>query len=79
MTNGRIITVFGCGGDRDKTKREPMGKVAGDYSDLVIVTSDNPRTENPLTIISQIEKGLKETNCPYLTVPDRREAIHQGI
>ena len=79
LTNGRIITVFGCGGDRDKSKRAPMGQVAGEYSDLVIVTSDNPRTENPLQIISEIEKGLRETTCPYLTISDRRDAIHQAI
>lgn len=79
LTKGRIITVFGCGGDRDKTKRQPMGSVAGRDSDLVIVTSDNPRTENPLRIISEIEVGLKETNCPYLVIADRREAIHQAI
>lgn len=79
LTNGRIITVFGCGGDRDKSKRAPMGQVAGNYSDLVIVTSDNPRTENPLQILSEIEVGLKETNCPYQIIPDRRDAIHQAI
>ena len=79
LTTGRIITVFGCGGDRDKTKRVPMGEVAGRNSDLVIVTSDNPRTENPLTIIEEIEVGLKNTNCPYLIIPDRRDAIHQAI
>lgn len=79
LTKGRIITVFGCGGDRDKTKRVPMGEVAGNYSDLVVVTSDNPRTEDPLEIISQIEVGLKPTNCPYLVNSDRREAIHQAI
>ena len=79
LTNGRIITVFGCGGDRDKTKRVPMGEVAGRHSDLVIVTSDNPRTENPLEIIAQIEVGLKNTNCPFLAISDRREAIHQAI
>lgn len=79
LTNGRIITVFGCGGDRDKTKRAPMGEIAGQNSDLVVVTSDNPRTENPLEIIRQIESGLKNTNCPYLTIPDRREAIFQAI
>lgn len=79
LSSGRIITVFGCGGDRDKTKRAPMGAVAGRYSDLVIATSDNPRTENPLKILSEIETGLKETNCPYQIVPDRREAIHQAI
>lgn len=79
LTRGRIITVFGCGGDRDKTKRVPMGEVAGRNSDLVIITSDNPRTENPLEIIAEIERGLKSTNCPYLVVSDRREAIHRAI
>jgi UDP-N-acetylmuramoyl-L-alanyl-D-glutamate--2,6-diaminopimelate ligase len=79
LADGRIITVFGCGGDRDKTKRRPMGEVAGRNSDLVIATSDNPRTENPLQILAEIELGLKETNCPYQIIPDRREAIHQAI
>ena len=79
LTKGRIITVFGCGGDRDKTKRAPMGEVAGKHSDLVIVTSDNPRTENPLQIIEEIEVGLKNANCPYLSISDRREAIHLAI
>jgi UDP-N-acetylmuramyl-tripeptide synthetase len=79
LTRGRIITVFGCGGDRDKTKRVPMGEVAGRNSDLVIVTSDNPRTENPLEIIAQIEVGLNNTNCPFQSISDRREAIHQAI
>lgn len=79
LTRGRIITVFGCGGDRDKTKRAPMGEVAGRNSDLVIATSDNPRTENPLQILSEIENGLKNTNCPYQIIPDRREAIYQAI
>jgi UDP-N-acetylmuramyl-tripeptide synthetase len=79
LTRGKIITVFGCGGDRDKTKRAPMGEVAGSNSDFVIVTSDNPRTENPLKIIEEIEVGLKNTNCPYQSISDRREAIHQAI
>ena len=79
LTKGRIITVFGCGGDRDKTKRAPMGEIAGKHSDLAIITSDNPRTEDPLEIISQIEIGIKDTNCPYLVVSDRREAIHTAI
>ena len=79
LTKGRIITVFGCGGDRDKSKRRPMGEVAGKYSDLAIITSDNPRTENPLQIISEIETGIKTANYPYLIVPDRREAIRQAI
>ncbi len=79
LTTGKIITVFGCGGDRDKTKRVPMGKVAGETSDFVIVTSDNPRTENPLQIIAEIEAGLKPTSCPYSIVSDRHEAIHRAI
>ncbi len=79
LTNGRIITVFGCGGDRDKTKRKPMGEVAGANSDLVIITSDNPRTEDPISIIEEIESGLKPTKCRYLINSDRREAIHQAI
>ena len=79
LTDGRIITVFGCGGDRDKTKRAPMGRVAGQYSDLVIVTSDNPRTEDPLKIIEEIEAGIKETKTEYVVVPDRREAIFKAI
>ena len=79
LTKGRIITVFGCGGDRDKTKRVPMGEVAGRNSDLVIITSDNPRTENPLEIIEQIEVGLRNTNCPFQSISDRLEAIHQAI
>jgi UDP-N-acetylmuramyl-tripeptide synthetase len=79
LTEGKIITVFGCGGDRDKTKRVPMGEVAGRQSDYVIATSDNPRTENPLKILSEIEVGLKATDCPYQIISDRREAIHQAI
>lgn len=79
LTEGKIITVFGCGGDRDKTKRVPMGLVAGKLSDLVIITSDNPRTEDPLKIISQIEIGLKKTTCSYLAISDRCEAIYQAI
>jgi UDP-N-acetylmuramoyl-L-alanyl-D-glutamate--2,6-diaminopimelate ligase len=79
LTKGRIITVFGCGGDRDKTKRSPMGQVAGKNSDLAIITSDNPRTEDPLEIIAQIESGIKQTGCPYLVVSDRREAIHSAV
>jgi UDP-N-acetylmuramoyl-L-alanyl-D-glutamate--2,6-diaminopimelate ligase len=79
LTKGRIITVFGCGGDRDKTKRAPMGDVAGRHSDLVIITSDNPRTEDPLEIIEEIEEGTKSTSTPYLVVPDRREAIFAAV
>lgn len=79
LAEGRIITVMGCGGDRDKSKRGPMGKIAGEYSDLVMVTSDNPRTEDPLKIISEIEEGLKATGTAYLTCTDRREAIHLAV
>jgi UDP-N-acetylmuramoyl-L-alanyl-D-glutamate--2,6-diaminopimelate ligase len=76
---GRIITVFGCGGDRDKSKRAPMGLAAGKYSDLAIITSDNPRTEDPLKIIAEVEAGIKETGTPYKIVSDRREAIRQAV
>lgn len=79
LTEGRIITVFGCGGDRDKTKRAPMGRIAGEYSDQVLITSDNPRTEDPLKIIEEIEAGIKETGTEYSKVPDRREAIFRAI
>jgi UDP-N-acetylmuramyl-tripeptide synthetase len=79
LTTGKIITVFGCGGDRDKTKREPMGRVAGENSDLVFVTSDNPRTEDPMTIIRQIVVGVKATGTPYSLVSDRRDAINQAV
>lgn len=79
LTDGRIITVFGCGGDRDRSKRAPMGRVAAEHSDLVVVTSDNPRNEDPLTIIQAVEVGLKEHDTPYEVVPDRREAINRAV
>ncbi|MEO6655418.1 MAG: UDP-N-acetylmuramoyl-L-alanyl-D-glutamate--2,6-diaminopimelate ligase [Pyrinomonadaceae bacterium] len=79
LTDGRIITVFGCGGDRDRTKRQPMGEIAGKYSDLVMITSDNPRNEDPLKIISEIETGVKNTNVEYKVISDRREAIYQAV
>lgn len=79
LANGRVITVFGCGGDRDKTKREPMGRVAGENSDVVFITSDNPRTEDPLKIIEAIEFGVKATNKDFRSVSDRRLAIREAI
>ncbi|HEV7699564.1 MAG TPA: UDP-N-acetylmuramoyl-L-alanyl-D-glutamate--2,6-diaminopimelate ligase [Pyrinomonadaceae bacterium] len=79
LTTGRIITVFGCGGDRDRSKRAPMGQAAAKFSDLVIVTSDNPRNEDPLTIIAEIEEGLKGGGIPYEIVPDRRKAIEYAV
>ena len=76
---GRVITVFGCGGDRDRSKRAPMGEAAATLSDVVILTSDNPRTENPLQILADVEKGMRETAKPYEKIPDRREAITHAI
>jgi UDP-N-acetylmuramoyl-L-alanyl-D-glutamate--2,6-diaminopimelate ligase len=74
--NEQVITVIGCGGDRDKTKRPIMAKVACDWSDKVILTSDNPRTENPQTIISEMEAGVSPTNQrKALSIVDRKEAI----
>jgi UDP-N-acetylmuramoyl-L-alanyl-D-glutamate--2,6-diaminopimelate ligase len=79
LTPGRIITVFGCGGDRDKTKRIPMGRVAGEHSDMAIITSDNPRTEDPMAIIREIEIGVKETGTSYEILSDRRDAIFRAV
>jgi UDP-N-acetylmuramyl-tripeptide synthetase len=79
LTSGRIITVFGCGGNRDQTKRRPMGEIAGEYSDLVIITSDNPRNEDPMAIISEIEAGAKEKNSDYEIIPERRDAIYRAV
>jgi len=80
MSGGRIITVFGAGGDRDKTKRKIMGKIAGRLSDINFITSDNPRTEDPLTIIRDLEAGLKETgNCSYTVEADRARAIRLAM
>ena len=75
--NGRIITIIGCGGDRDKTKRPIMGNIATTNSDYAIITSDNPRTEDPNKIIEDILAGINRDN--YIVVPDRIEAIHKGI
>ncbi|SFJ58238.1 UDP-N-acetylmuramoyl-L-alanyl-D-glutamate--2,6-diaminopimelate ligase [Thermoflavimicrobium dichotomicum] len=76
FAKGRIITVFGCGGDRDPSKRPNMGKVAGQLSDCCVLTSDNPRSEDPIKILQDIEVGIKETNCPYKKFVDRKEAIY---
>ena len=78
--NERLITVFGCGGDRDKEKRPEMGKVATRKSTLAIITSDNPRTEDPAQIIKEIEAGVESQNfSKYITIPDRKEAIKMAI
>ena len=93
LVDGRVLTVFGCGGDRDKGKRYEMGRVAGEYSDLVFITSDNPRSEDPLSIIAQIKKGILEsgltrlnasgqeliTGPGYFVEADRREAIRKAV
>jgi UDP-N-acetylmuramoyl-L-alanyl-D-glutamate--2,6-diaminopimelate ligase len=76
QTGKRVITVFGCGGDRDRTKRPKMGQAAGEGSDFVVATSDNPRTEDPLAILAEIEPGLKATGTQYTIEPDRTAAIH---
>ncbi len=78
--NERVITVFGCGGDRDQAKRPEMGKIASRKSTLAIITSDNPRTENPAEIIKEIEAGVEPQNfSKYTTIPDRKEAIKMAI
>ncbi|NMB33065.1 MAG: UDP-N-acetylmuramoyl-L-alanyl-D-glutamate--2,6-diaminopimelate ligase [Clostridium sp.] len=76
---GRLVCVFGCGGDRDKTKRPVMGRIAGQLADFTIITSDNPRTEEPKTILNDIEKGIRETGAPYTKIEDRYEAIKYAL
>ena len=79
FAKGRTIALFGCGGDRDKTKRPKMGKIAADIADFVVVTSDNPRTENPGDIIADILPGLEGSNTPHVVIEDRVEAIHWAM
>jgi UDP-N-acetylmuramoyl-L-alanyl-D-glutamate--2,6-diaminopimelate ligase len=89
LAGGRIVTVFGCGGDRDRTKRPLMGAVAARLSDLVIVTSDNPRSEEPARIIDEIRRGIVmpadrvmpkgQRGTPSLAIVDRREAIEKAV
>jgi len=94
LATARIITVFGCGGDRDRGKRPIMGEIAGRYSDLAIITSDNPRTENPMEILEQIRAGILQSGLRefyqndllhglpekgFITVENRREAIRLGV
>ncbi len=76
---GKLICVFGCGGNRDAAKRPIMGEVAGKFSDYCVLTSDNPRFEEPEAIIDQIETGIKKTKCPYTRIADRREAIRLAL
>jgi UDP-N-acetylmuramoyl-L-alanyl-D-glutamate--2,6-diaminopimelate ligase len=89
LASGRLVTVFGCGGDRDRTKRPLMGAVAARLSDVVIVTSDNPRSEDPAAIIEEIRRGIVvpadrvlpkgQRGTPSFAIVDRREAIEKAI
>ena len=79
FAKGDVITVFGCGGDRDNTKRAPMGEIAGRLSDFSIITSDNPRTEDPQAIVDMVEEGMKKTDGKYTVIVDRREAIGYAL
>jgi UDP-N-acetylmuramoyl-L-alanyl-D-glutamate--2,6-diaminopimelate ligase len=77
LTAGRLVVVFGCGGDRDKEKRPVMGRIAAERADVAIVTSDNPRTENPEAIIDDIERGMG--GVAHVRIPDRLTAIHAAL
>ena len=80
LTRRRIVVVFGCGGDRDRGKRPIMGQIAGELAHLLVVTSDNPRTENPQSILIEVEDGVKASgNDEYRIVPDRKEAIRRAV
>ena len=79
FTRNRVIAVFGCGGDRDQGKRPMMGEIGGKLADYCILTSDNPRTENPLVILAAIEKGIKPTGGKYEVIENRREAIRRAL
>ena len=78
-TRGKVISVFGCGGDRDTTKRAIMGEISGRIADYTFITSDNPRTEEPQKIVEQIEEGMKKTKGKYTVIVDRVEAIKEAI
>jgi UDP-N-acetylmuramoyl-L-alanyl-D-glutamate--2,6-diaminopimelate ligase len=78
-SGARVITMFGCGGDRDRTKRPKMGQAAGEGSDFVVVTSDNPRSEDPASIVTQIEPGLQATGVAYTIEIDRAPAIRLAL
>ena len=79
FAKGRVVALFGCGGDRDKTKRPRMGKAAADWSDFAVITTDNPRTEEPAAIIRDILPGFDGSNTPYEVVEDRVEAIRWAM
>jgi len=79
LATGRVIVVFGCGGDRDRAKRFPMGAAATEGADLTVITTDNPRSEDPLDIIAEVERGAAEGGGPYVVEPDRRAAIRLAL
>ena len=79
FAKGRVISVFGCGGDRDHAKRPIMGEAAGRYSDFCVVTSDNPRTEDPMSIIKSVLTGVDKTAVKYVVIENRREAIRYAL
>ncbi len=79
FAKGRIITVFGCGGDRDAKKRPIMGEISGRLSDFSVITSDNPRTEDPFKILDQIETGMKQTNGEYTVIENRKAAMKYAM
>jgi UDP-N-acetylmuramoyl-L-alanyl-D-glutamate--2,6-diaminopimelate ligase len=80
LAPGRLIVVFGCGGDRDRGKRPLMGRAAGELADYAILTTDNPRSEDPLAILRAVEQGIEEVaGAQWEVVPDRRAAIRRGV
>ncbi|MEG1524909.1 MAG: UDP-N-acetylmuramoyl-L-alanyl-D-glutamate--2,6-diaminopimelate ligase [Clostridia bacterium] len=79
FAKGRVVCVFGCGGDRDRAKRPIMGEIAGRFSEFAIITSDNPRTEEPMTIIDTIEDGMKKSGTKYTIIENRKEAIRYAL
>ena len=78
-TRGRLIALFGCGGARDHTKRPVMGEIDGELADFCILTSDNPRNEDPMDILNAIEEGIRPTGCAYVVIENRREAIRYAL
>lgn len=78
-TKGRMIALFGCGGNRDTAKRPIMGEIAGELADYCILTSDNPRNEDPMVILAEVEAGIRPTGCEYIVIENRREAIRYAL
>jgi UDP-N-acetylmuramoyl-L-alanyl-D-glutamate--2,6-diaminopimelate ligase len=79
FAKGRVVCLFGCGGDRDRMMRPMMGKISGERADFTIITSDNPRSEEPEAIIRDIEEGIRDTGGAYITIVNRKEAIRYAL